>query len=90
LLGLGRGQGQEAVLIAFPPEGQKFRRVPVGQERHSGLEPPLLEVERLVPDEPRASGVAGEKALLFGRGTDPKFEGAQSLHGQDVTKSMLR
>ena len=90
VLGRGGGPGPESRTRRSPARESEVRRVPVGQERHLALEPPLLEVESLVPDEPRASGVAGEKALLFGRGTDPECEDAQSLLGRDATRSMLR
>ncbi len=80
LLGMDRTQGQEALLLARPPQGQELGQVPVGEKRNPGIEPSRLEIEGLVPDEPDAPRVAGQETLLFGSRDESEFERFHSFH----------
>ena len=80
LLGVERAEREETELPACPPQGQELGEIPLGQEGDPGVEPSLLDVESLVPDEPDASRMAGEEALLFGGRTQAEFEGEACFH----------
>ena len=80
LLWVDRTVGEKPAFLARPPQGQEFGQISIGQERDPGFEPPPLEVEGLVPNEPHTPRMAGQEIVLFGSRNETEFERLNGFH----------
>ena len=83
LLRMDRAKSQKAVFVARPPQRQEFCQITIGKERHSCIEASFLEGQRLVPNEPGASRMAGQEIFLFGSRNETEFERLNCFHARN-------